>query len=187
MKRLVLLLVGCLFLWGCHLGARGPKPLTMDQLIVPPSGYSTEKGRALAIKYEETLENLFHNIRAKYRGKLGFATINPTHGGVTTGSIGFFKPFRGKESYYLGVKIGIDHFVYSTSQTDFSQRAATSFSRYAKDLLEIIMKEKRAVNDSDVEGAAERGNKASSFLREAGSLLRFLLRQGYGGQESYGG
>jgi len=124
-------------------------PLTMEEVIVPSSAYSTETGRALAIKYETNLQNIFLNIRIKYYPELKFAPISVLNN-MASGGIGFFRPSDDKR--FLGVQVYLDA-PYNKSRTDFNERAATSFSRYARGLLEIIMKEREPLNDGNVSGA----------------------------------
>jgi hypothetical protein len=124
-------------------------PLTMKEVIVPPSAYSTETGKALAIKYETNLQNIFLNIRIKYYPELKFAPISVLNN-MASGGIGFFRP--SDDNRFLGVQVYLE-VPYNTLKTDFNQRAATSFSRYAKGLFEIIMKERKPINDGNVNGA----------------------------------
>lgn len=165
MRQASLLVMGCLIFAGCT--GSGPfklknthvspltteevtvPPLTMEEVIVPPSAYSTETEKALAITYETNLQDIFLNIRIKYYPELKFAPISVLDN-MASGGIGFFRPSRDKT--YLGVQVYLEA-PYNTLESDFHQRAATSFSRYAKGLFEMIMKEREPINDSHVNGA----------------------------------
>lgn len=152
-KRLLLLFICICFLFGCVTTPIKP-PLTAEQVIISPTYYSTDKGRALAIKYQKNLQNIFVNIRAKYsHNEIEFAPVTPTREGGITGGIGFFKwdTVGVKDNRYLGVLIGTFN-VFNTLQTDFNKRAATVFSKYAIDLIELLIREKEALDDNDVTG-----------------------------------
>lgn len=164
MRHASLLVICCLIFVGCAASAPfGMKkaiappltpekaivpPLTTEEVIVPPSAYSTETGKALAIKYETNLQNIFLNIRIKYYPELKFAPISVLDN-MASGGIGFFQP--SDDNRFLGVQVYLEA-PYNTLKTDFNQRAATSFSRYAKGLFEIIMKEREPINDGNVNG-----------------------------------
>jgi len=165
MREASLLVMGCLIFAGC--AGSGPfklkktnvspltteeltvPPLTMEEVIVPPSAYLTETEKALAITYETNLQNIFLNIRIKYYPELKFAPISVLNH-MASGGIGFFRLSRDKT--FLGVQVYLEA-PYHDLESDFHHRAATSFSRYAKGLFEMIMKEREPINDSHVNGA----------------------------------
>ena len=165
MRQASLLVMGCLIFAGCAgsdpfklkktnvspltTGEVTVPPLTMEEVIVPPSAYSTETEKALAIKYETNLQNIFLNIRIKYYPELKFAPISVLDN-MASGGIGFFRPSH--DNTCLGVQVYLEA-PYNTLESNFHQRAATSFFRYAKGLLEMIMKEREPINDGHVNGA----------------------------------
>jgi len=125
----------------------------MEQVIISPSQYSTEKGKTLAIKYYRNLQNIFENIRAKYTSaEIEFVSTKTLSDGSVLGGIAFFKSeLDSEDNRYLGVVIGTSD-IFNTLQTDFNKRASTVVSKYVRDILEIISKEKEVLLDEKVTG-----------------------------------
>lgn len=162
MKKIFSIFWLYLFLFACATNQITPSSkinqtipsLTMNQVIVPPSLYSTAKGKTLAINYQKNLENIFSNIRAKYSPEeIEFAPLRVLPDGKVTSGLGFFRVVSESEEdiRYLGLSVGTSH-IFDTAATALSIRVSTVISKYVKNLLEIMIKEKEAVDDRDVVG-----------------------------------
>ncbi len=153
MKKIIFILIPIFLLIGCATVPTAPTILSMEQVIIAPTQYSTEKGKALAIKHYKNLQNIFANIRSKYSpAEIDFATVKTLPDSSITGGIGFFKnDLYAEDNRYLGTIVGTSN-IFNTLQTDFTARTATVFSKYARNILEIISKEQEALDDENVAG-----------------------------------
>ena len=154
-----MLLLACLMLSGCAtMGA----PKKFDEVTLPIESYQTQLGRDLAIKYLPNMENIYDTIRAQYGNSVDF----PDKLGL-----GFTKDVD--EKGYFSVQVIMNYMIFNTLQTGFNKRAATTFSRYGKDLFSILASQKEILNDPALSGVS---------LTIGWIARNFLTSQFYGGE-----
>lgn len=164
-KNTLLVFISIMFLSGC---ATMAVPKKMENVIMSDINYTTDEGRVLASKYKSSIENVFNIIRSKYNcSELEFFD--------NTG-IGFYRmPKDNSNNAYFGMQVGAN-LIFNTLQTDFNKRAATAFSRYGKDLLEILVEQKEVIDDPKIYGVVI---TLGWWARD------FLVNQYYGGTAEY--
>lgn len=121
-----------------------------DDTILPPAMHSTEKGRALAVKYAKDLRAL----NAEIYNCMPWVEVHRGHDGKNFG-IGFYKPSHDSTSdkRYVSLHIFIDQdpspsFVRLAVQ----DQAAAMYSRYVGPLLRRMARDKEMLADPELDG-----------------------------------
>ena len=119
-------------------------PLSMESVITSADVYEADEDRNLVINYQNNLENIYTNARARYKpSQLEFFLIS----GIC------FRNMRVNRSYatYLSLNTkSLKQFL--DTKTTFNRRASLIFNTYTKPLLKIAAKEKEILKDSKVAG-----------------------------------
>jgi hypothetical protein len=112
--------------------------------LVPLSGYTTEKGKALARKYRSQLIQIIDAVEKKY--PLSQMEIR---------AIGFLKsPQCGqKDDRYLSVIMEVSE-EYDAGKAAIGKRAGAVFNKYVESIAKILLRHESILEDKDVEGIA---------------------------------
>ena len=112
--------------------------------LIPLSGYTTEKGKALARRYRAQLIQIINAIEKNY--PLSQREVR---------AVGFLKsPQCGqKEDRYLSVIMEVSE-EYDPGKASIGKRAGTVFNKYVESIAKILLKHESILEDKDVEGIA---------------------------------
>ena len=119
-------------------------PISMESAISPVDVYELIEDRNLIIKYHNNLENIYDNVRDRYKvSQLEFFMIS----GIC------FRKLQIKKTFdtYLSLNTKI-YELFLNNKTDYEQRLSIVFNRYLKPLLKITAEEKEILGDIDIAG-----------------------------------
>ena len=119
-------------------------PISMKSAISPADIYELAEDRNLIIKYHNNLENIYDNVRDRYKvSQLEFFMIS----GIC------FRKLQIKKTFgtYLSLNTKI-YEIFLNNKTDYEQRLSTVFNNYLKPLLKIAEEEKEILRDIDIAG-----------------------------------
>ena len=116
----------------------------MESAISPADIYELTEDRNLIIKYHKNLENIYDNVRDRYKvSQLEFFMIS----GIC------FRKLQIKKTFdtYLSLNTKI-YELFLNNKTDYEQRLSIVFNRYLKPLLKIAEGEKEILRDTNIAG-----------------------------------
>ena len=119
-------------------------PISMESAISPADVYESTEDRNLIIKYHKNLENIYDNVRDRYKvSQLEFFIIS----GIC------FRKLQIKKTFdtYLSLNTKI-YELFLNNKTDYEQRLSIVFNHYLKPLLKIAEEEKEILRDIDIAG-----------------------------------
>jgi len=119
-------------------------PISMESAISPADIYASIEDRNLIIKYHNNLENIYDNVRDRYKvSQLEFFMIS----GIC------FRKLQIKKTFdtYLSLNTKI-YELFLNNETDYEQRLSIVFNRYLKPLLKITAEEKEILIDTNIAG-----------------------------------
>ncbi len=119
-------------------------PISMESAISPVDVYELIEDRNLIIKYHNNLENIYDNVRDRYKvSQLEFFMIS----GIC------FRKLQIKKTFdtYLSLNTKI-YELFLNNKIDYEQRLSIVFNRYLKPLLKITAEEKEILGDIDIAG-----------------------------------
>ena len=119
-------------------------PISMESAISPADVYESIEDRNLIIKYHNNLENIYDNVRDRYKvSQLEFFMIS----GIC------FRKLQIKKTFdtYLSLNTKI-YELFLNNKTDYEQRLSIVFNRYLKPLLKITAEEKEILRDTNIAG-----------------------------------
>ncbi len=119
-------------------------PISMESAISPADIYTSIEDRNLIIKYHKNLENIYDNVRDRYKvSQLEFFMIS----GIC------FRKLQLKKTFdtYLSLNTKI-YKIFLNNKADYEQRLSTVFNHYLKPLLEIAEEEKEILRDTSIAG-----------------------------------
>jgi len=127
--------------------------------LIPLSGYTTEKGKALAQRYRAQLVQIVMAIEKDF--PLSQMEVR---------AVGFLKsPQSGqKDDRYLSVIVEVSE-EYDPGKTSLAQRAGAIFNKYIASLAKILLQRENILGDKDVEGIAICPNWMLKQTKEASS------------------
>ncbi len=119
-------------------------PISMESAISPADVYESTEDRNLIIKYQNNLENIYNNVRARYKSsQLEFFMIS----GIC------FRELQIKKTFdtYLALNTKISK-LFLNNKKDYEQRLSIVFNHYLKPLLKIAAEEKEILRDVNIVG-----------------------------------
>ncbi len=144
-RAVVALAVALLIVW-----IRGALAAPLDDVVLPPELYSSEKGRALAVRHAEELRALSVGI---YHC-MPWVEVHRAQDGKNFG-IGFYRPphLASSDQRYLSLHI----FIEQDSSPQFvalplQDRASAMYSRYVVPLLRRMTRSQALTADRDLDG-----------------------------------
>ncbi|MBW2553035.1 MAG: hypothetical protein JRE20_02735 [Deltaproteobacteria bacterium] len=119
-------------------------PISMESAISPADVYASIEDRNLIIKYHNNLENIYDNVRDRYKvSQLEFFMIS----GICFRELQIKKTF----ATYLALNTKI-YELFLNNKTDYEQRLSIVFNHYLKPLLKIAAEEKEILRDVNIVG-----------------------------------
>ena len=125
-------------------------PKGIDQIILNKQYYTSEKGAALAEKYNDNLINLVSLIRQKYSA----SELEFVDAPKDKNALGLYFSYQKDDidkNPFLTIWMWSST-QYNTLQTNFGTRASTNFLRYYRPLLSIALSDQKMLADTNLTG-----------------------------------